>query len=348
MRPRRRHGFTLVELLVVIAIIGVLVSLLLPAVQAAREAARRASCSNNLKNLGLATLTHHDVKKHFPLSYGDAWPNTAPDVQQSAVGWIVEILPQLEQQPLYEQFKQGGAYEGRFRPDLNPSQSREGLGVFSTKNGISVPDLMQTHLPILACSSDGSERLRDDQWQWRQTTVAVTNYKGVLGDTFLGEEFGGVYSNDASDYPSGVYFEDSASGYTTAVNDCHSDTRCRGIFFRHSFQRPVNLREVVDGTSHTLMIGEDLPDYNPHSTAFYANGDWCSCNIPPNNLINFAPDQINLNAWWDQQGFKSRHPGGMQFCLVDGSVRFISEDINNELYRTSCTRNGEETIFGEL
>lgn len=342
-------GFTLVELLVVIAIIGVLVSLLLPAVQAAREAARRISCSNNLKNLGLGILIHHDTVKHFPLNHGAAWSTESPNgVTQSGVGWLVEILPQLENQPLYDRFKLGGAYEGQFRQNLPSGHGRSGIGLASEKNGVSVPELMQTVLPILGCPSDGTERVREKQFQWSLTPVAVTSYKGVLGDTFLGEVFGGVYSNDASSYPSGTYSDDSKSGFQQGSNDCHADTRCRGIFFRQSFQRPVKLRDITDGTSNTFMVGEDLPDYNAHSTAFYANGSWASCNIPPNNLISFDPSQIQLDAWWDQQGFKSHHPGGLQFCLADGSVRFMVESASNDFYRTSCTRNGEELVTEEL
>src|SRR5262245_576042 len=114
LRHRTYHlGFTLVELLVVIAIIGILVALLLPAIQAAREAARRSACSNNLKNLGLAALTHHDAMKHFPVSNGGPYGGEAPSgVRQTGAGWILNMLPQLEEQPLYDKFKAYGAFEG--------------------------------------------------------------------------------------------------------------------------------------------------------------------------------------------------------------------------------------------
>jgi prepilin-type N-terminal cleavage/methylation domain-containing protein/prepilin-type processing-associated H-X9-DG protein len=343
-----RGGFTLVELLVVIAIIGILVALLLPAIQAAREAARRASCTNNLKNLGLAVLNHHDVKLHFPLSYG-AFSLLESPKPQSAVGWITETLPQLEEQDLYDQFIAGGAFEGQFRE--NKAHLTVGnAGIISTKNGIACPKLLQTPLAILACPSDpNTNKVRDDQWQFKGWPVFVTNYKGVLDDTFLGQTFGGTYSNDGSTYPSGIYDEPAPTYRSTDDRDCHHNTRCHGIFFRQSYQRPVKIASVTDGTSHTYMIGEDLPDYNLHSAAFYANGDWCSCNIPLNNLLNLTPDQIAQvpalrDAWWDQQGFRSRHPGGAHFCLVDGSVRFVSESINNELYRVSCTRDGSDIV----
>lgn len=342
-----RSAFTLVELLVVIAIIGILVALLLPAIQAAREAARRTSCSNNLKNLGLAALTHHDAMKHFPVSNGVPYFTESP-TPQSGAGWILNMLPQLEEQPLYDRFKAGGAFEGQLRPRAF-DKTAIGLGIASTKNGISCPQLMQTQLQILNCPSDSSsEKVRTDQPPEEvNTLVAVTNYKGVLDDTYLGQTFGAnVYHNDASKYPSGIY-EEPAPAWA-GPRDCHNNVRCRGIFFRQSHQRPVKISSVIDGTSKTLMIGEDLPDYNNHSAAFYANGDWCSCNIPLNNLINEQPETLNLNFWWEQQSFRSRHPGGAQFCLVDGSVRFISETISNDTYRTACSRNGNETTNESL
>ena len=347
---RSWRGFTLIELLVVIAIIGILVALLLPAIQAAREAARRSGCSNNLKNLGLAVLNHHDVMKHFPVSYGAAYGDEAP-VLQTGVGWILNTLPQLEEQPLYDQFKAAGAFEGHYREETaNLKLPNDGLGSAKNgANGISCADLMRTQIPVLQCPSNNTDRrIRDDQSEWVGTLVTVTDYKGVLDDTFLGQgsEFGGTVSNNAPgiQYISGIYDEPPPDYYKDGPNDCHNNLRCRGIFFRQSFQRPVKIASVTDGTSHTLMIGECLPDYDNHSTAFYGNGDWCSCNLPLNNLLNVDPATLNLKFWYDQQSFRSRHPGGAQFCLVDGSVRFVAESIDNQTYRVACTRNGGEPL----
>jgi prepilin-type processing-associated H-X9-DG protein len=180
--------------------------------------------------------------------------------------------------------------------------------------------------------------------------VFVTNYKGVIDDTALGELFsnGTPYLNNGPgiQYISGPYVEPPPPNLNAGQHDCHNNTRCRGIFFRQSFQRPVKIGTVSDGTSHTFMIGEDLPDYNNHSTAYYANGDWCSCNIPLNNLLTQDPESAAYKFlnWAEQQGFKSRHPGGAQFCLVDGSVRFVSESMDNQSYRVACSRNGGEPL----
>lgn len=349
------RAFTLVELLVVIAIIGVLVALLLPAVQAAREAARRSSCSNNLKNLGLGILNYHDARGHFPVNYGGPFSDESPDRLQSAVGWIVETLPYLEQQPLYQQFKNGGAYEGRFRLPVPAGISAPNLGIFSTKNGISVRQLMQTQLSVLQCPSDSSVReLSDKQTEMSGNPVALTSYKGVLDDTLLGESGGGIpaFRNDgpATQYPSGNYTDapDAIYGYASQ-RDCHNEVRCRGIFFRQSWQRPVKMSQVSDGTSNTLMVGEDIPQYNKHSSAYYANGSWSSCNIPLNHLVgqevvddpSLPPDQ---DAWWERQGFRSWHAGGVQFVRADGSVVMIMDSVDSQAFRTHCTRNGEEPV----
>jgi hypothetical protein len=217
------------------------------------------------------------------------------------------------------------------------------------KAGNSVPQLMATELPILRCPTDpASNRVRDDQAEWNLPTggaaipVAVTSYKGVADDTWLGQTYQSKVNNDGTTYPSGIYTEPAPAYMPAATRDCHNNLRCRGIFFRQSFQRPVKIASITDGTSKTLMIGESLPDFDNHSAAFYANGDWCSCNLQLNNLVNLDPTSLNLSFWWEQQSFRSLHPGGAQFCLSDGSVRFISDSIDNQTYRVSCTRNGAE------
>jgi prepilin-type N-terminal cleavage/methylation domain-containing protein/prepilin-type processing-associated H-X9-DG protein len=343
MQPSRyrKRGFTLVELLVVIAIIGILIALLLPAVQAAREAARRAACTNNLKNLGLAVLNHLDVNKHFPVSMG--YPG--PGEEGPCPGWILNALPQLEEQPLFDQFRTGGAFEGTFAQGLCIRGGAPNSGLASRKNNISVPELMKTQLSVLQCPSDESvTQLSDRQYQWSGCQVALTSYKGVIDDTVMGETDGTTFTNDGP-YPSGVYEEDAPPH--TSQRDCHRDTRCRGIFFRQSYKKPVKISTVIDGTSKTFMIGEDIPEFNLHSAAFYSNGDTCSCNTPLNYGLNQEPAQFVL-AQWEARGFRSRHPGGVHFCLVDGSVRFVADNVDNLLYRVSCTRNGQEVVTGRL
>lgn len=348
----RATGFTLVELLVVIAIIGILVALLLPAIQAAREVARRTGCSNNLKNLGLAVLNHHDAKKHFPVNMGIGreYPNEAPPgAAQPGVGWIINTLPQLEEQPLYDRFQQGGAFEGSYQ-DGRCRQPTSGYGLASLKNGISVPEVMKTQLTVLQCPSDDSvKELNSQQYQFAGCPVALTSYKGVIDDTWANEIGGGTFHNDVpgqSQFRSGIYKDPPGPG--TSKYDCHRDTRCRGFFFRQSFQRPVKIAKVTDGTSKTFMIGEDVPAFNRHSVAYYSNGSWCSCNVPLNYGFGQNPETFAVNAWFDAQGFRSRHPSGAQFCLADGSVRFVAESADNILFRMSCTRDGGESVPGEL
>ena len=350
--PLKAGGFTLVELLVVIAIIGILVALLLPAIQAAREAARRSACTNNLKNLGLGVLNHHDVMKHFPVNMGnflDTANFPGDTTPQPAVGWIVNTLPQLEEQALFDQFKAGGAFEGTFEQGFCARGGAPNLGLASKRNGISVPELMKTQLGILQCPSDGSvKQLTTLQQQWDGCSVAVTSYKGVLDDTWINLEFSDFNNNTPEEYQSGIYDRPIVPG-GPITRDCHRDTRCHGIFFRQSFRRPVKIARITDGTSKTLMIGEDVPEFNiQHSAAFYSNGSMCSCNTPLNFGLDQDSETFARDSWFDAQGFRSRHPGGVHFCLADGSVRFIADGVDNIFYRTSCTRDGAEVVPGQL
>jgi prepilin-type processing-associated H-X9-DG protein len=111
----------------------------------------------------------------------------------------------------------------------------------------------------------------------------------------------------------------------------------------------VRISQVTDGTSKTLMIGEDVAELNiQHSAAFFSNGSVCSCNSPLNYALNQEPESFSNDFWFDAQGFRSRHPGGVHFALADGSVRLIADDTDSVLYRTSCTRDGGEIALGQL
>ena len=294
---------TLIELLVVISIIGLLMSILLPAVQSVRESARRMQCGNHLKQLGLAIHNYHDVHRFLPINLGPFDQGPRWSRQRNGKGWIVSVLPQLEQQPLYDRF--GACFAGDFFAGGGLKQ-------------VACLPAMQTQLSVLKCPSDGSvDRLSDAQFEWEGTEVALTSYKGVLGD----QRLGGVLSTHPGTMP-----------------DCHQHGGCNGLFYRVSYQEPQALRGVTDGTSNTLMLGEDIAMHNDHSAAYYANGDYCSCH----GVLNYMPDPPTPRVWWNVVTFRSRHPGGAHFCLADGSVRFVAETVEYRTYRHLCTKNGGE------
>jgi prepilin-type N-terminal cleavage/methylation domain-containing protein/prepilin-type processing-associated H-X9-DG protein len=239
-RRGRRSAFTLVELLVVLAVIGLLLALLLPAVQMAREAARRMQCGNHVKQLGLAVQQYHDAHGTLPISIGP-WPDgPRPAPQRNGKGWIVSVLPQLEQQALYDQFVP--FFDGDF------------FTGYALKS-LACRPLLKQPLSVLQCPSDSSVRvLTVSQPELEGIDAAQTSYKGVLGDSRL-----------------------AGSVHAGSLPDCHQVGGCNGLFFRLSYQQPPRLADVLDGTANTFMIGEDVPAHNAHSAAYYANGDWASC-----------------------------------------------------------------------
>lgn len=345
---KRKSAFTLVELLVVIAIIGILVALLLPAVQAAREAARRMSCSNNLKNLALACLNYEATIKKFPISVHQ-WdeevdcdgkrlgpPGGSRDISKggdgySGKGWIVDVLPYLEQQQLYDGMKPG--FTGNF--------NRRGAG-----RGMGLRDVRQNYvnqqLPVLTCPSDQSAVPSTEQWWWAPTQIATTSYKGNIGDSIITGTANSDDSRTSGSRTSGPFGNAGPDGVGSP--DCHNTSEYTGIFSRNTHFRPLSLRKVVDGNSQTFMIGEGVVSQDFHSPAFFADGDWATCGIPI-NVFFLDLTLADLKAeWFKTRGFKSLHPGGVYFAMVDGSVQFINEDITTRTYRALSTRAGEEVV----
>jgi prepilin-type processing-associated H-X9-DG protein len=304
-RQPSRPGFTLVEMLVIIAIIGLVCALVFPAVQMAREAARKVQCRNNLKQLGLAIHAYHDLHTTLPINLGP-WPPNAvgPWWPLNGKGWITSVLPTLEQQGLYDQFC--GCFDGDFFA---------GSGI----RALPCRDFMKAELAAVQCPSDGSVRvLSTTQFQWETIEVALTSYKGVIGDTRVG----GLLSIHPGSLP-----------------DCHMVGGCNGLFFRTSYGEPQRLAYVTDGTSSTFMVGEDVPQQNDHSATFYSNTDYASCHAP----LNYYRDPATPKDWPNVMSFRSRHPGGAHFCFADASVCFVQDSVDHTLYRGLSTKNGGES-----
>jgi prepilin-type N-terminal cleavage/methylation domain-containing protein/prepilin-type processing-associated H-X9-DG protein len=353
-----RRAFTLVELLVVIAIIGILVALLLPAVQAAREAARRMSCSNNLHNIGLACLNYNEASKHLPYSISykpedrlrvnctsaASWigpsggkmavSNGGPGY--NAKGWIVDILPAMEETSLSDAITQGlKAYPGDFT--ISGPGAGKGMGAPTFRS------MLEQQLTWLSCPSDPSAKPSTEQWLEplpssvsSRITVATTCYKGVIGDPVINSK-GCETASPPGDSP----FPNFGSH-----PDCHNTADCNGLLWRGSYLNPVSFRKITDGASKTFMVGECVVEQDYHSAALFADGDWASCGIPLNYFI-LPPDEAQIKSapqWQAARGFKSLHPGGAHFVMADGSVHFVTESTDNTIYRGLGTRNGGETV----
>jgi prepilin-type N-terminal cleavage/methylation domain-containing protein/prepilin-type processing-associated H-X9-DG protein len=339
----QRGAFTLVELLVVIAIIGILVALLLPAIQAAREAARRISCSNNLHNIGLACINYHDTKRHLPYSIsqweedrnlkgqwvGPPKGKMHPDnggPGYNGKGWIVDILPAMEEQPAYDAIMlalRNSTGDKKFL--LTGPAAGNGMG------HPSIREILNKQPPWLSCPSDPSARPSDRQWYWR-VMIATTSYKGVLGDS--------VITSQGNNGPMDTPFPNLGSR-----PDCHNTIECNGLLWRGTYFDPISFRRITDGTSKTFMVGECVVEQDYHSAAFFADGDWATCGNPLNYFI-LPVEESNIKAppnWQAARGFKSLHPGGAQFVMADGSVQFVNESIDHNVYRGLSTRAGGET-----
>ena len=322
---RPRPAFTLVELLVVIAIIGILVALLLPAVQAAREAARRMQCSNNLKQLGLAFHNYSDTTKCFPINYamrGQAgFPNTGPGIANSGRSWMQMILPYIEQNNLFNNID--------FTVGLQPKTSAPATPV--GKNRLVAQTIIPTYLcpsddsnegGILASRSDLNEtNAPADKW-------AVTSYKACAGSNWNAGLFAWVNSG-----ATGVGGKNSGQSDGLNLGNgviCSNQTNVNS---------PTKMAHLTDGTSNTFIIGEAMPGWSQWNWWYNPNAVTATCAIPLNRVLKVTK---NIGDWPNNYSFASRHPGGAQFAMGDGSVHFVSETISTISYRALATISSGE------
>jgi prepilin-type N-terminal cleavage/methylation domain-containing protein len=303
---RRRLGFTLVELLVVIAIIGILVGLLLPAVQAARESARRMSCQNNLKQLALASLSYHDVRRSFPPSGRIKTQTTG----QIALGMHFEILPYIEEENI-----------------------KNAVGKVTNMADLEATNaaLREAQIHVFYCPSVDRQEYNYTAGDW-----GVSTYYGITGAGRPGFVRTLETSHCGNLYTDGLMYPDSE----------------------------VRMKQVTDGTSHTLLFGERVYELRSFfSGAWWEGGTAQSptkiCTYSARNLRwpigtpqelgyyvrdSLAPAGAPKTILFNDLFLGSNHPSQIQSAYGDGHVSSLSKDTDLELLKSLASRNGGETI----
>ncbi|HUY34566.1 MAG TPA: DUF1559 domain-containing protein [Pirellulales bacterium] len=356
---RRRAGFTLVELLVVIAIIGILIALLLPAIQAAREAARRASCTNNLKQLGIALHNYHDIYQRFPIHYRASLTQNPQWANWSELrgGALVHVLPYMEAKPVYDQI------------DFRVNNTQQGVGP-----GPAFLPISSNIIPDFKCPSDSPRPDVGQSWgnigpNNLPNYVSLSNYETNMGPMNLDggaqlAPYVGVSPYTGVSGQQGNWFGDNA-WWAESWSYGEQEAQQPGVFARNCWA--ASLKDVTDGTNNTIAMGEVRPMCSAHLTigSFWDGqyGGAGSSTIPPINLAFCSSPwynnqgrqepiamgyQGNVGDWGSvppgvvaSEGFKSKHPAGAQFVYCDGSVHFLNELISYDTYqRLSSRRDG--------
>jgi prepilin-type N-terminal cleavage/methylation domain-containing protein/prepilin-type processing-associated H-X9-DG protein len=367
----KRLAFTLVELLVVIAIIGILVALLLPAVQQAREAARRMQCINNLSQLGKALHNHHSAIQRFPRNENLIHPERGQRAARDFASHLVNLAPYLEESALFNSID--------FCDPQTPGCIPPG------EQFIGDTPVRQFVISSLQCPSDsrtsnGLVDPLDGTLAWRSLArpgeVAVTNYAGSIGSQVM-ESWRGCFSvsNVVGDAPTGFDLDGDGEdwlnqnydpnrrcqtgagcGANSGANirsDCPDAKTISGVFARSTWA--AKIKQITDGTSNTIAMGEILP----RSSGFQwvhgwtlSEGLWFATTAP----INYDTDRDKYlqgapprGRDWEKDfnlalGFKSRHSGGANFVFCDGSAHFLSEDINYTTYQQLGARADGQVV----
>ncbi|MFN3152451.1 DUF1559 domain-containing protein [Bremerella sp.] len=323
----RKRGFTLVELLVVIAIIGVLIALLLPAVQQAREAARRMQCTNNLKQIGIAMHNFHDTySKMVPMSHEDY----GNEDTHGNWGWAVDLMPFLELGNTYDQLNPSyGNPQNNYWPYNNSSPRNILHDAVTDANLLSI---MQQQVDAFVCPSTAGPELNESK---------PIPYSSGSGNIYL-----------------------ARADYLVCNDADHIDRQdCDGSFVWTRYDSTLTFAGITDGLSNTLFVGErcytlggeligsgvvyghagnnDGPGSGATTTGFFyvAGGGL----LPINSTTGASNGH--------RQGFASNHPGGANFLLGDGSVRFLAETIDhntddaaNSTYENLIQRNDGQSL----
>jgi prepilin-type N-terminal cleavage/methylation domain-containing protein/prepilin-type processing-associated H-X9-DG protein len=328
----RRAAFTLIELLVVIAIVGILIGLMVPAVQQIREVAARTQCANNLKEIGTALHAYHDVNRCFPAGYvdGNSDPNRTPDNDQGpGWGWAAYLLPHLDQVNIYQKIN----FQASVGSGVNASVSVLPLSIYQCPS-----DPYQQAFPVY-----------DSSFSAPIATVAHANYVGCSG---WQECFTGAGGNPQP----GPGADGLGGGYGPAGV---------GVFYRNS---RTSIASITDGLSNTIFVGERSSNHAPVTWAGAVAGGRCPAwmSTQPPSIYSPPPGAAYDNAdfgeafvlahcnathlpnadfpIYDPDVFYSMHVGGANFLFGDGSVHFLTSGIDPFTYQALSTIAGGEAV----
>jgi len=370
-RKQSHFGFTLIELLVVIAIIAVLIALLLPAVQSAREAARRAQCINNMKQIGLACHNYLDTQLCFPpgaisLANGGGWST-------NFFTWAVLILPQVEGNNVYNSvntyfgvgqngFDGGEAFTAYFGVpkvffcpsdgDIDPKGTRPWVGAaYPYTNPMG-------QAPAWSPPTDPATGQPSN-------LVPVISYAMSWGDNWAGGSLGSNLPWETYPVAAPGRSQIGWDGYWgTSHGPAPAYTLGGGSlrgFADYSTMQIATIGSVTDGTSNTILVGETVPIQDANNAFWTSTGSASGTTVPLGWLTNTYPaSAANCNGLWQSaqaplgcrysaaaKGFKSNHPGGCNILFADGSVHFLKSSINIVTYCALGSRKGGEVISSD-
>lgn len=312
------RGFTLIELLVVIAIIAILIALLLPAVQQAREAARRTQCKNNMKQLGLALHNYHDTFQFFPLNRMGSRPGNYVTAQWGSIGWLTGLLPYIEQAPLYSTIN----FSSPTGDLITAAAPASNIAARRTV----IPAFMCPSNPQPTKVTNGASGGND----WGSgLDGGRTDYVGNMGWMHAGHR----------DCPQNPYGGNWNGAAWADANDTTEMAGCNGVI---GWQFCVGIAKITDGTSNTMAILEDHHWVNKTNPAAIQNDSlW---------MGSYAIHSTKMPINWDPVGdfrcdqWSSIHVGGAHGLLADGSVKFVSENVAWQIRQAVGTRGGNEVV----